>query len=130
MAQEKFPKVMAANGGKTGMRPEDGAPEVNGLIALDFRPFPTVQSQLFDYLRKEQQEYVRPVLRAFKKKMQVRLCVALLDYMETGKADVPDNIQVGAAFMYLTRYGLPEADNPDDRRIIRPFVLSRQNRID
>ncbi len=112
MAKEKFQKVESANGG-------------NKREAVDFRPFPTVQSQLFDYLRKEQQEYVRPVLRAFKKKMQVKLCVALLDYMETGKAEIPENVQVGAAFMFLTRYGLPEDDNASDRRIIRPFVISK-----
>lgn len=85
-------------------------------------PFPTVQVMLFDYLRPEQQEFIRPVLRAFKKKAQVQLCVALLDYMETGETLVPENIQVGAAFLYLTRYAMPEDDDKRDRRIIRPLV--------
>lgn len=126
MAKEKFQKVKTANGGKSQnagivRNAHDGD---NKREAVDFRPFPTVQSQLFDYLRKEQQEFVRPVLRAFKKKMQVKLCVALLDYMETGKAEIPENVQVGAAFMFLTRFGLPEEDNAGDRRIIRPFVIN------
>ncbi len=87
-------------------------------------PFPTVQGLLFDYLRPEQQEFIRPVLRAFKKKMQVQLCVALLDYMETGEAVVPENIQVGAAFFFLTRYGMEE-DDKSDRRIIRPLIIKK-----
>ena len=122
MAKEKFQKVKSAEGGQMGMRADD-MPDVNGLIAIDFRPFPSVQAELFNYLRKEQQEYVRPVLRAFKKKMQEKLCVALLDYMETGKAEIPDNIQLGGAFLFLTRFGLPMEDDVTDRRIIRPFVV-------
>ena len=86
--------------------------------------FPTMQDQLFDYLRKEQQERVRQVLGALKKRAQAELCVALLDYMETGIAVIPENVLVGAAFMYLTRYGLPDDDDTSDRRIIRPFVIN------
>jgi hypothetical protein len=44
-----------------------------------------------------------------------------MDYMETGIADIPQNTTLGALFMQLTRVGLPEYDNPNDKRIIRPL---------
>lgn len=109
-------------------RPTSTTPKTNMIMAKEniseILPFPTVQGMLFDFLRPEQQAFIRPVLRAFKKKMQVQLCVALLDYMETGEAVVPENIQVGAAFFFLTRYGMEE-DDKSDRRIIRPLIIRK-----
>jgi hypothetical protein len=73
------------------------------------------------YLNPEQEAFLRPILRILKKPYQVELCVALMDYMETGIADIPQNTTLGALFMQLTRVGLPEYDNPNDKRIIRPL---------
>lgn len=83
---------------------------------------PYVCDQLIKgYLNPEQEAFLRPILRILKKPYQVELCVALMDYMETGIADIPQNTTLGALFMQLTRVGLPEYDNPNDKRIIRPL---------
>ena len=37
---------------------------------------PSVQSELFAYLKPEQQEFVKPILRMLKKPAQEELCVA------------------------------------------------------
>ena len=45
--------------------------------------FPTsIQSDLFNYLKPEQQEAIKPILRIVKRPYQVMLCEALLDYLE------------------------------------------------
>lgn len=44
----------------------------------------SVQSDLFNYLKSEQQDFVRPILRVLKKRAQEELCYSLLDYLESG----------------------------------------------
>ena len=45
--------------------------------------FPTsVQSDLFNYLKPQQQAVIRPYLRLIKRPYQEKLCVSLLDYLE------------------------------------------------
>lgn len=90
---------------------------------------PSVQSDLFNYLKPEQQEFVKPILRVFKKSAQEELCSALLDYLETGEATHPADFTLGTMFMYLTRNGMPEHDNPNDKRIIRPLHISKPRTI-
>ena len=48
----------------------------------DFVYPPSVQSDLFNYLKPEQQEAIKPILRIVKRPYQAMLCVALLDYLE------------------------------------------------
>ena len=43
---------------------------------------PSIQSDLFNYLKPEQQETLKPILRIVKRPYQVMLCEALLDYLE------------------------------------------------
>lgn len=80
-----------------------------------------------NYLRPEQEAFIRPILRVLKKQYQVELCTALMDYMETGVPDVPEHLTLGALFMQLTRVGLPDYDDPNDKRIIRPLHISRKH---
>ena len=48
----------------------------------DFVYPPSVQGDLFNYLKPEQQETLKPILRIIKRPYQAMLCVALLDYLE------------------------------------------------
>lgn len=86
----------------------------------------SVQSDLFGYLKPAQQEFVRPVLRALKKLAQVELCCMLLDYMETGEVELGNDIVVGGAFLFLTRFGMGEAAKADPR-IVRPLCLQQSS---
>lgn len=80
----------------------------------------SIQMDLFNYLRPEQQEFVKPILRVLKKPAQEELCCALLDYLESGEVIPPADISLGGMFYYITREGMPE-DDPQDRRILRPL---------
>ena len=48
----------------------------------DFVYPPSVQGDLFNYLKPEQQETLKLILRIIKRPYQVMLCEALLDYLE------------------------------------------------
>lgn len=94
---------------------------------LTFQFPPSIQSDLWNYLKPEQQEFIKPILRILKKPAQQELCCSLLDFMETGDALPPTDLTLAAIFMYLTREGLPEDYEVSDKRIIRPLkVNSRQ----
>ena len=43
---------------------------------------PSVQSDLFNYLKPHQQAILRPYLRLIKRPYQEKLCTSLLDYLE------------------------------------------------
>ena len=43
---------------------------------------PSVQSDLFNYLKPQQQAILKPYLRLIKRPYQEKLCVSLLDYLE------------------------------------------------
>lgn len=60
------------------------------------------QADLWNYLKPEQQRVMRPILRKLKNHAQVDLCVALLDYMETGEQPHFDDVLIGGLFGYLT----------------------------
>ena len=51
-------------------------------MSKDFVFPPSIQSDLFNYLKPEQQEKLKPILRIVKRPYQVMLCEALLDYLE------------------------------------------------
>lgn len=82
---------------------------------------PSIQSDLWNYLKPEQQEFIKPILRVMKKPAQEELCCMLLDYMESGEVIMTEDVVVGGMFNYLTRYRMPDEDNPADKRIIRPL---------
>ena len=78
------------------------------------------QVALFEYLKPEQQEAVRPILRVLKKPAQVELCCSLLDYLERGEINPPANLSLSASFLYLTRTGgIPDVGS--DPSVIRPL---------
>lgn len=89
---------------------------------------PSVQNDLFNYLKPEQQEFVRPILRVMKKPAQMELCCMLLDYMETGEVEMGMNTVVCGMFTYLTRYGMKGDDDASDPRIIRPLSIKKSLR--
>ena len=60
------------------------------------------QADLWNYLKPEQKRVVRPILRRLKPPAQAGLCIALLDYMETGEQPQIDDVVVGGIFGYLT----------------------------
>lgn len=80
---------------------------------------PSVQTDLFSYLKKEQQEYIKPVLRQLKKPAQEQLCSSLVDYLESGQVPFDLEIVTTSMFIHLTRWGLD--DDGEDVRIIRPL---------
>ena len=97
---------------------------------MSYNPKPTtfewpqsIQMDLFNYLKPEQQEYIKPILRVLKKPAQEELCCTLLDYMETGEVIMTNNAVVDGMFIYLTRYNMPDEDRAEDKRIIRPLHL-------
>ena len=47
-----------------------------------FKWEPSVQSDLFNYLKPQQQAIIRPYLRLIKRPYQEKLCTSLLDYLE------------------------------------------------
>ena len=86
---------------------------------------PSIQSDLFAYLKEEQQVFIRPVLRMLKKRAQEELCCMLLDYMETGEVEMGNDVVVGGTFIYITRFGMGEAAKASDPRVVRPLCLQQ-----
>lgn len=80
-----------------------------------------LQHALFCYLKPAQQAHVRPMLRMFTPKQQDDLCVALLDYMESGVPSLPHESRARACFLCLTRLGMPHNDIVQER-VIRPLT--------
>lgn len=81
----------------------------------------SVQEDLFNYLKPEQQEFIKPVLKVLRRNAQKDLCYSLLEYLETGDILPPADITTGALFYYLTRAGGDLPDDSSDKRIIRPL---------
>ena len=90
---------------------------------------PSPQSDLWNYLKPEQQEAIKPILRDLKKPAQEELCCSLLDYMETGIVLPPEDLLLAATFMYLTHQGISDVCGNDAKPIIRPLrVLATSQR--
>lgn len=62
---------------------------------------PSVQSDLFGYLKPEQQERLRPILRVLKPWAQAELCIAIIDYLETGITDAPCTTALAGMFEFI-----------------------------
>ena len=100
----------------------------NKQSGFQFPPSP--QSDLFNYLRPEQQEFVKPILRVLKKPAQEELCVALIDYLETGIPEPPITFNLGVIFMYIIHGCEPKGSDPADRKFLYPLheVLASSQR--
>jgi len=83
---------------------------------------PSIQSDLFNLLRPEQQEFVKPILRVLKGYAQIELCGSLINYLKTGVAILPTDVALGGFFMFLTRAGMEDVTSPEDSRILLPLV--------
>ena len=83
----------------------------------------SMQVFLFDYLTEEQQQAVRPILRVLKPQAQEKLCAALIDYMEFGVEEEPEDYLLRMAFRYLTD-GKQPSEGRRDAAKIRPLVVS------
>lgn len=90
---------------------------------------PSVQSDLFNYLKPQQQDFVKPLLRILKKPAQEELCSALLDYLESGEIVPPSGFILGAMFFYITRADGSFNDDPSDKRILRPLTHRQSSTI-
>ena len=87
----------------------------------------SIQMDLFNYLRPEQQEFIKPILRVLKKPAQEELCCSLLDYMESGEILPPEDFILGALFFYVTRSGGGFHEEPENRKIIRPLHYRKRS---
>lgn len=56
----------------------------------DFIFPPSVQSDLFNYLKPDQQKILKPILRLIKRPYQAVLCTSLVDYLEGNGLDQLD----------------------------------------
>ena len=62
---------------------------------------PSIQSELFNYLKPEQQKSIKPFLGVLKKSAQEELCCILLDFMETGVIAFGNNVALGGMADFL-----------------------------
>ena len=86
---------------------------------------PSIQADLFNYLKPEQQEAIKAILRVLKKPAQEELCCSLLDYMEQDEATPPADLTLAAIYLYLTHEGLGE---DMDKPIIKPLVSGKRSK--
>ena len=56
-------------------------------MKTDFIFPPSVQADLFNYLKPAQQETLKPILRLIKRPYQAVLCTSLVDYLEGNGLD-------------------------------------------
>ena len=75
------------------------------------------QVALFEYLKPEQQEAVRPILLVLKKPAQVKLCCALLDYLERGEGNPPANGALWGSRPLQVRSRVPETSEEELDRL-------------
>ena len=66
---------------------------------------------------------MRPILRVLKPQAQEKLCAALIDYMEFGVEEEPEDYLLRMAFRYLTG-GKQPSEGKRDTAKIRPLVVS------
>lgn len=64
---------------------------------------PSVQDNLFQYLRPRQRKKVRAILRVLNKKAQSDLVVQLLDYLETGQPFPPEDDTLSIIYLHMIK---------------------------
>jgi len=82
---------------------------------------PSVQSDLFQYLKPAQQDFLKPILRLLKPRAQEELCVALIDYLETGIPEPPITFNLGVIFLYIIHNDEPKGTDPADAKFLYPL---------
>jgi len=90
---------------------------------------PSVQSDLFNYLKPVQQEFLKPILRLLKPRAQEELCVALIDYLETGIPEPPVTFNLGIIFMYIIHNDEPKGSDPKDAKFLYPLHRSEPKSV-
>ena len=80
----KLTTAFGASENRSAVSATDNRPDVSKPknYKTDFVFPQSIQSDLFDYLKPEQQEILKPILRIIKRPYQAMLCGALLDYLE------------------------------------------------
>ena len=72
----------------------------------------SIQEVLWNYLKEEQKRRVAMVLGSMKNGSQQKVCLALVDYMETGRMVMPKKFLDSAVCEYLTNPASPLAIRP------------------
>ena len=72
----------------------------------------SIQEVLWNYLKEEQKRRVAMVLGSMKIGSQQKVCLALVDYMETGEMVLPQGFLESAICEYLTNPVSPLAIRP------------------
>jgi len=80
---------------------------------------------LYNYLNPDQKEFIKPILAVLNEEAQIMLCTALLDYLETGKPSVPENVMLGGCFYYLTNCNDTHVREVLDNKILRPLRIDK-----
>ena len=94
----------------------------------DFVFPPSLQSDLFRYLKPQQQAEIKPVLRIIKRKYQEDVCIVLLDYLEgngilnTGQPAV-DRL---AQYLISTLKLNPLRKEPEEPEVKRTFKVTEE----
>ena len=80
----KLTTAFGASENRSAVNATDNRPDVSKPknYKTDFVFPQSIQSDLFDYLKPEQQEILKPILRIIKRPYQAMICEALLDYLE------------------------------------------------
>ena len=80
----KLTTAFGASENRSAVNATDNRPDVSKPknYKTDFVFPQSIQSDLFDYLKPEQQEILKPILRIIKRPYQEILCISLLDYLE------------------------------------------------
>ena len=80
----KLTTAFGASENRSAVNATDNRPDVSKPknCKTDFVFPQSIQSDLFDYLKPEQQEILKPILRIIKRPYQEILCISLLDYLE------------------------------------------------
>jgi len=82
-------------------------------MANDFTFPPSVQADLFNYLTEEQQAFLKPILRILKLWAQEELCIALIDYLETGNPEPPATNPLNSMFYFILENSITNPKNLD-----------------
>jgi len=90
---------------------------------------PSVQSDLFNYLRPVQQDFLKPILRVLKHRSQEDLCVALIDYLETGIPEPPYEPELLGIFRYIIHFEKPKGRLPEDGKFLYPLRKVRERKL-
>ena len=84
MIKPLFPKTESTKSEKnpSSLRSTSGRSQGENSHPSTFEFAPSVQSDLFNYLKPHQRAAIKPYLRLIKRPYQEKLCISLMDYLE------------------------------------------------